>query len=128
MPGTFQVQMDRTFSVLLLMGSGPKLRFQSQEQDVSAAGEKKWSVQAAATWQPEYGMRPVSEVIEVTMTGGANPAESIPVGSPVTFDAFRVGVSQAEARENGKGVRGGRPYYSAAGIRPAHAARKADAA
>ena len=65
-------------------------------------------------------MRPVSEVIEVTLTGGdSNPAASIPPGTPVEFGNFRVGVSAPEMRDNGRGPRvsGGRAWYSAQGVR-----------
>jgi hypothetical protein len=51
------------------MASGPKLEFGSTEQDVSARGERKWDVQAAVTYHAEPGLKPVSEVIAVRVTG-----------------------------------------------------------
>ena len=117
MPGTFVVQADRTFATMLLMASAPKMKFQTTEQDVSAAGERKWEIQVAAAWYPEYDMRPVSEVISVTLTGGTNPAGDITPGSPVEFDTLRVGISPVERTD--RGVRGGKAYYQASGIRVA---------
>jgi hypothetical protein len=117
MPGTFVVQADRTFSTMLLMASAPKMKFQTTEQDVSAAGERKWEIQVAAAWFPEYDMRPVSEVISVTLLGGTDPAGDITPGSPVEFDTLRVGISPVERTD--RGVRGGKAYYQASGIRVA---------
>jgi len=108
----------------ILMASGPKLKFDSTEQDISARGERKWDVQAAVTFHAEPGMKPVSEVLAVTVTGpGTDPCASIPAGSPIVFDRMRVGFSPPEARENGRGIRGGRPWYQAANVRQASHAR-----
>ena len=71
----------------------------------------------AAAWYPEYDMRPVSEVISVTLTGGTDPAGDITPGSPVEFDTLRVGISPVERTD--RGVRGGKAYYQASGIRVA---------
>lgn len=131
MPGTMAIDTASTFTRILLMGAGPKTKFGSTDQDVSASGEKKWEVQAAVTYHSEYGMKPFSEVISVTVTGpAADPAEAIAPGSPIEFDRLRVGFSSPEQRENGKGIRGGRPWYQASGIRQAHGqrARSGDAA
>src|ERR1017187_2500760 len=120
MPGTFVCDTGATFATMLLMSSGPKTEFGSAVQAISKTGEKKWFAQVAATWQAEYGMRPVSEVIEITLTGGdANPAASIQPGSPVEFVNFRIGVSSPEMRDNGRGPRvsGGRAWYSASAVR-----------
>lgn len=122
MPGTFVISPAETFSALLLMSSGAKTEFGTSEQAVSAAGEKKWEAQVAATWRQEpaalaAGRRPVAEVITVTITGGAtDPAAGIAPGSPVELDGFRVGVSTPEKTERG-GLRGGKPWYSATAIR-----------
>jgi hypothetical protein len=131
MPGTLTVDTAATFQTVLLMASGPKLKFGSTEQDISARGERKWDVQAAVTFHAEPGMKPVSEVIAVTVTGpGSDPCASIPSGSPIVFDKMRVGFSVPEARENGRGIRGGRPWYQASGVQQAHPSRaaKTDAA
>ena len=69
MPGTLTIDTTATFQAVLLMASGPKLKFGSTEQDISARGERKWDVQAAVTYHAEPGMKPVSEVIAVTVTG-----------------------------------------------------------
>ena len=108
------------------MASGPKLKFGSTEQDISARGERKWDVQAAVTYHAEPGMKPVSEVIAVTVTGPAtDPCASIAPGTPIVFDRMRVGFSVPEARENGRGIRGGRPWYQAADVHQAHQPRPA---
>jgi len=128
MPGTLTIDIPATFQAVILMASGPKLKFGSTEQDISARGERKWDVQAAVTFHGELGMKPVSEVIAVTVTGPASdPCASIDHGTAIVFDRMRVGFSVPEARENGRGIRGGRPWYQAANVRPAHPSRSAKA-
>jgi len=46
-------------------------------------------------------------------------------GTPIVFDKMRVGFSPPEARENGRGIRGGRPWYQAANVRQASSQRSA---
>ena len=124
MPGTLTIDTTATFQAVLLMASGPKLKFGSTDQDISARGERKWDVQAAVTYHAEPGMKPVSEVIAVTVTGpAADPCASVAPGTPIVFDRMRVGFSVPEARENGRGIRGGRPWYQAADVRQVHQAR-----
>jgi hypothetical protein len=126
MPGTLTIDTTATFQAVLLIASGPKLKFGSTEQDISARGERKWDVQAAVTYHAEPGMKPVSEVIAVTVTGPASdPCASITPGTPIVFDKMRVGFSVPEARENGRGIRGGRPWYQAADVHQAHQSRPA---
>ncbi len=121
MPGTLTIDTAATFQAVLLMASGPKLKFGSTEQDISARGERKWDVQAAVTYFAEPGIKAVSEVISVTVTGpGADPCASIPPGTAIAFDKLRVGFSPPEARENGRGIRGGRPWYQASDVHQQH--------
>jgi hypothetical protein len=116
MPGQFTVDTRRTFALVILMGSGPKIEFQSTAQAVTANGEKRWEVQCAATWLADPGRRPVSEVITITIDGGdKDPADAIPVGSPIELEGLRVGVSSPERTD--KGVRGGRAWYQAERVR-----------
>jgi hypothetical protein len=119
MPGTITVSQQETFSTPpIAIAAGPRLKFGSTEQDVSRDGEKKWTVQAAVTYVAEYGMKPVAEIIEVTVTGGDNPAEILTPGTTVEFNRLRVGVSAPEKRDNGRVV-GGKLYWMATGVRPA---------
>jgi hypothetical protein len=108
MPGTLTIDTNATVQAVLLMASGPKLKFGRTEQEISARGERKWDVQAAVTYHAEPGMKPLSEVIAVTVTGPpTDPCASITPGTPVVFDKMRFGFSPPEARENGRGIRGG---------------------
>jgi hypothetical protein len=131
MPGTFVIDTAATFAAPpLLMGCAPKVKYGSTEQDVSATGEKKWEAACAVTFHPGApGMRPVSEVLNVTVTGPAtNPGEHIPPGSPVEFDGFRVGWSAPETRGDGR-VRGGKPWFQSTGVRSSlHSGRQVKAA
>jgi hypothetical protein len=125
-PGTLTIDTAATFQAVLLMASGAKLKFGSTEQDISARGERKWDVQAAVTYHAEPGLKPVSEVIAVTVTGPANdPCASIAPGTPIVFDKMRVGFSMPEARENGRGIRGGRPWYQAVNVHQVNSPRSA---
>jgi hypothetical protein len=64
-------------------------------------------------------MAPASDVIKITVLGGSDPAAGITPGTPVTFDAFKVGISAPERNDKG-GIRGGKPYYQAAAVKPAN--------
>src|SRR5215475_13037056 len=95
--GTLTIDITATFQAVLLMASGPKLKFGSTDQDISARGERKWDVQAAVTYFAEPGMQAISEVISVTVTGPAtDPCASIPPGTAIAFDKLRVGFSPPE--------------------------------
>ena len=119
MPGTLVIDARQSFSSMFFMGSQPRLEFGTERQEVSATGEKKWTVDCAVTYIPVPGMRPQSDVLTVTVTGpGTDPGLSIPPGSPVELDSLRVGVSAPEKRDNGR-IAGGRAYFMASGIRPA---------
>jgi hypothetical protein len=61
-------------------------------------------------------MTPASDVIRITILGGSDPAAGITPGMPVEFDAFKVGISAPERNDKG-GIRGGKPYFQAGGIR-----------
>lgn len=121
MPGTIHVNADATFAAMILMSVGEKMRFGTDVPEVSASGEKKYTVEVAVQYRPENGMKPVSEVISATITGGDHHAIlGIPPGSPVALDGLRCGVSAPEKRDDGR-VRGGRLYFMASAIRPAGA-------
>jgi hypothetical protein len=121
MPGTVTVDVRSTFSTILLMSVAEKTKFGTDQPDISATGERKYTAELAVTYFAENGMRPVSEVVSVTVTGGDhNAILSIPPGSLVELDRLRCGVSAPERKENGR-IAGGRLYWMAAGIRLAGA-------
>jgi hypothetical protein len=123
-PGTLTIDAGKTFATMLVMGISQKLKFGTDDPDISVSGEKKWTAETAVSYLAEPGMRAVSEVISVTVTGGDNLATSITPGTPVEFTDLRCGVSAPEKRENGR-IAGGRLYWMASGIRPAHGANGA---
>ena len=110
------------------MSSGAKLEYDTGAQATSAQGVPKREAQMAVTYLTEPGQRAQSEVPTVTLTTPAHPAKDIAPGTSVEFDGPRVGWSAPEQRDNGKGIRGGKPWYQATGIRPAHAVREDAAA
>lgn len=117
MPGTLVIDAPRSFSSVFFMGSQPRLEFGTERQEISATGEKKWTVDCAVTYIPVPGMRPQSDVLTVTVTGPASdPGLAIPPGSQVELEQLRVGVSAPEKRDNGR-IAGGRAYFMASGIR-----------
>ena len=121
MPGTIHVNTDATFTTMILMAIGEKMKFGTSVPEVGADGQRKYTAEVAVQYRPESGMRPVSEVISATITGGDHQAIlSIPPGSPVALDGLRCGVSAPEKRDDGR-VRGGRLYFMASAIRPAGA-------
>lgn len=127
MPGTIYVDSARTFAAVLCMNAGPKLAFGTDQQDITKDGEKKWLVQAAVTYTSAPGERVVSEVIDVTVLGG-DQAPAVKSGDQIELVDLRIGISAPQARENGKGIAGGRPWYQASGVRPAGAFRSGKAA
>jgi hypothetical protein len=127
MPATLAVDPRNSFERAVLMAIGPKLEYGTGAQATSAQGVPKWEAQVAVTYLAEPGRRADSEVINVTLTQPDNPADKVSSGE-VELDGLRVGWTAPEQRDNGKGIRGGKPWYQASGIRPAHGVRKADAA
>src|SRR5690348_9285000 len=121
MPGTITVDVRSTFAAMIVMSIAEKMKFGTDVPEVSAAGERKYTAELAVTYHAENGMRPVSEVISVTITGGDhNAILGIPPGSAVGLERLRCGVSAPEKRDDGR-VRGGRLYWMATGIRPLQA-------
>ena len=131
MPGTFAVNTEATFTACVLISSGPKAKFgAADQQETNAQGMPKWLVEVAVTFTPGVpGMKPVSELVSVTITAPVNPADGFAVGTAITFQDFRVGLNAAERGENGR-IRGGKLWYNAAAIRPAMVSQrpKSDAA
>src|SRR5262249_50781476 len=118
MPGTLAIDATNTFETALLMSSGPKPKFGAATGEIStnAAGVPQYQLSVAVTYLPGPTGRKVSEVISVTVAAQADPAKDIPPGSPVMFDSLRCGVTEPEAREGGRGVRGGKIWFTANGI------------
>jgi hypothetical protein len=123
MAGMLVINVPATFATCLLMGSGPRTKYGTTEQDTTSTGLLRWECQAAVTYVAEPGMRAQSEVLSITVAAPADPAASLTPGTPVEFTDLRAGVSTPEAREGGKGVRGGRLFWSASGVRPANGHR-----
>src|SRR5262245_17162340 len=109
--GTYVIDTGRTFSAILLAASQPKTKFGTVDQDRTAAGVPKWQVAATVIFSTDDSITATAapEVINVTIASTADPAAGIAPGTPVTFEAFRVGWSVPEARDGGR-VRGGRPW------------------
>ena len=125
MPGTVHVDIRATFATILLMSIAEKLKFGTEVPEVSANGEAKYTAELAVTYRAENGMKPVSEVISATLTGGdRNAILSIPPGSVVEVAGLRCGVSAPEKRDDGR-VRGGRLYWMAGSIRPSQVQKAA---
>lgn len=130
MPGMLAIDSAKSFSAALLMGSAPKTAFGSKtgEIAVNAEGVPQYRVQVAVTYLPGPSGRTASEVIDITVASHTDPAKDITPGTPVTLDGFYCGVSNPEVRDDGKGVRGGKVWFSASAVRPAFGRAKADAA
>lgn len=117
MPGTYQIDGRATFAAMLLMSSGPRNEFGTDQQAVTQNGEKKWEAQIAVTFTAEPGRRAVSEVITVGLVGGADdPCGALIPGTPVEVEGFKIGVSAPEKRDNGR-VTGGKAWFQATAVR-----------
>lgn len=133
MPGILAIDASATFETALLMSSAPKPKFGSTTGEIStnAAGVPQYQLSVAVTYLPGPSGRKVSEVLTVTISAAADPAKDITPGSPVQFDGLKCGVTEPEVRENGRGVKGGKIWFSADGVRSATSYRpaaKSDAA
>lgn len=135
MPGTFIVSPE-TFASAIVMATTPKLKYQTEDQEVNAAGERKWYAQVAVSYQPDANLIiSPAEVLSVSIAG-EDPGITCPPGTQVTFDQLRAGVSGVEQRErkdgNGTRVVGGKLFYSAKALKPAQSwsgsGRKSEAA
>ena len=114
MPGMITVDQQSTFaSPPLVMSVGPKLKFGTDQQDVTRDGEKKWSVQVAVSYFADYGMRAQAEVIEVGLTGSAPDVQP---GQPVQFDRLEGRCHRSREDRAGPGPR--RPSLLVGGRRP----------
>lgn len=113
------VDQQATFTAPpIAIAVGPRLKYDSTEQDITRDGERKWTVQAAVTYTPDWaGGKGQAEVIEVTLAGEDPAASGIAPGTPVDFAGLRCGVMAAEKTETGR-VRGGKLYWQAATVRP----------
>lgn len=117
--GTVVIDQQQTFAAPpIVMSIGPKLEFGTDTQACTRDGEKRWVVQVACAYAAEPGMKAQAEVIEVTING-EDPSLSIGPGSSVEFNLLRQGISSPERR--GERIVGGKPWYSAQGVRAAGA-------
>jgi hypothetical protein len=124
MPGTFAVDQTATFMSAVLVNSGAKPKFGAPgQQETNSAGVPKWTAQVAVTFTPTMAdMQPLSELITITITAPANPAEQFPPGTPVVLDGLRVGLNPPEKNDHG-GIKGGKLWYTAIGLHPVMASR-----
>jgi hypothetical protein len=121
MPGTYAVDLPATFSAIMLVNVTPKQKFGGQpgQQETNAAGVPQWVVDAAATFIPTFeGMRAASEMISFTVASPVHPAQNLVPGTAIVVDGFRVGLNPPEQRADGKGIKGGKLWCTAAGLRP----------
>ena len=125
MPGTLAIDAQNTFEAALLMSSSPKLKFGSTNGEISvnAQGMPQYQLSVAGTYLPGPSGRKVSVVITLTVAAAHDPAKDIPAGTPVIFDGLRCGVSDPEVRESGRGVKGGRIWFTCNGIKAARPTR-----
>jgi hypothetical protein len=111
------VDVPNTFAVTVFMGCEPKTDFNTGEiQRVKRDPSKiKWAVSIAAQTVPLDGQRARPETMSVTIPAESDPAEGLVPGTPVDLIGLRQGSMDPEL-EDGK-VRGGKPFWSATGIR-----------
>lgn len=115
-----------TFASAIMMSSAPRLKFQTDQQEVTTNGEKKWTASVAVSYVVDpNGIQSPAEVLNISVAG-EDPGVSCPPGTSVTFEQLRVGVSGVEQRErkDGSGMRvvGGKMFASAKAIKAATAA------
>ena len=106
MPGNASHVIDQaaTYQTVILMGCMPRTKFQSDENDTTTDGIQKWTVGAAtSTSHPVGGMPASTEVINVPIAALSDPCQDILMGSAITLDELRVGVSPPERTDKASG-------------------------
>lgn len=114
----------------------PKEQYGAQgQQETDNAGVPKWTVEVAVTFTPTAsGMKPISELISVTITDRVQPGQGLNPGAQVAFDGFRVGWNPPEIVPGKPNqpprIRGGKLWYNAVALRSfaAPSARREQAA
>ena len=127
MPFTSAPVDPARFSGIMFMGCEPKLDRDTGNQHTDKAGtSRKWTVRVAATKPTTWdASQTEADVLQVTVTSPEDPGSNVPMGTPVTFTDFAVGVMAPESGDNGK-IRGGRLFWSATGVRPVNSRAKAE--
>lgn len=101
-----------------VLGSAPRMKYGTNQQDIDPNGQPKWTVRVSAVYRPLPGQLPVAEQMDVTVMG-ENPEKSCQPGTQVQFTNLRVGYSSAEIK--GDRIRGGKPYFGADSVAPVQA-------
>jgi hypothetical protein len=124
---TFTIDQKLTFSAAVLISSGPKFKFQSDQQDTTNSGVKRWECIVSVVGISDNGMPPGNDNLSVGINAEHDPFTGLSQGALVTFDNLRVGHSTAEIKEKGGRTRvaGGKPWFTANGIRAASSATQA---
>ena len=126
MPGTYAVDTAATFTATMLVSAMPKIRFGTEVQETNAAGVPNWLIEVAATFAATGGFGAQTELITVTITDHAHPAQGLNPGSPVALEGLRVGLNPPEVKN--ERLRGGKLWFTATGLRSfaAPSARRAE--
>jgi len=120
-PGTPAAAAPSALPAALLMSPAPKPEpgTATGEIPTSAAGVPRYQLPLAFTYLPgPSGAEDLPDHLG-DRRHPQGPAQDIPSGSPVMSDGPRCGLTQPEARESGKGIRGGRTWLTTNGMRPA---------
>ena len=120
------INTQQSYSLMLLTSVAEKMTFGTTTPELSPNGERKYTIEVAVSEIPPAGMRVTSSILAITLTGGDhNQIMSLTPGTPVSFESLRCGVSSPEQRQDGKGIRGGKLFYSGTGLRVARVPEKA---
>lgn len=87
----FKINQAESFTHAFLMGATPKVKFGSDEPDLTKDGLPKWELQVAVG-QLGFGGKVQNEVIRVSYAGHEDPADGIGVGTPVQLIGLELGV------------------------------------
>jgi hypothetical protein len=127
MPGSAVIDTQATYASMISMGVIPREVFGSPgvQERTKNTNLPKWTAGIAVSYHPDpvTGMTSPAEVLNVTIASADDPGVTCPPGTSVVPDGLRIGISAPEQRErkDGSGTRvtGGKPFYSAAAIKPA---------
>lgn len=106
------------FTRLMLVSIEPKTDRDTGVQFTSKDGsERKWTVSAVVSMPSRFDpARTDSDVLAVTVTSAADPADHVAEGDSILFDNLTVGVMAPEHGDGGR-IRGGKLFWQASGVR-----------
>lgn len=113
---TFMVDQEQTFSGMAALSAERKMRFGTDEPDLTPDQVQKWAVQVVAGFVDGFG-RSQNEVMNVSVASKANPLDGVGQFTPVRLKGLQVGVM--DRKDKNGNVMGAQVWYRAEAVESA---------